>query len=88
MISAAVTMHEQMIRPTDDAPPGVMLDWMPWNHVAGGSHNVGIAIYNGGTFYIDDGQPTPARFSATLRNLAEVATLAHDQGEVNLFWHA
>jgi feruloyl-CoA synthase len=45
---------------------------MPWNHVAGGSHNTGIAIYNGGTFYIDDGQPTPGRFGATLRNLEDV----------------
>jgi feruloyl-CoA synthase len=54
-----------------DEPP-VLLDWMPWNHVAGGSHNVGIAIYNGGTFYIDDGQPTPARFGRTLENLSMV----------------
>jgi feruloyl-CoA synthase len=54
-----------------DEPP-VLLDWMPWNHVAGGSHNVGIAIYNGGSFYIDDGQPTPARFGRTLENLSMV----------------
>ena len=52
--------------------PPVLLDWMPWNHVAGGSHNTGLAIYNGGSFYIDDGQPTPARFGATLRNLLDV----------------
>ena len=49
-----------------------MLDWMPWNHVAGGSHNTGIAIYNGGTFYIDDGVPAPGRFAPTVRNLKEV----------------
>lgn len=54
-----------------DEPP-ILLDWMPWNHVAGGSHNVGIALYNGGTFYIDDGQPTPARFGRTLENLSMV----------------
>lgn len=70
-----MSCNQEMIRSAlaflRDEPP-VLLDWMPWNHVAGGSHNVGIAIYNGGTFYIDDGQPTPARFSATLRNLAEV----------------
>ena len=54
-----------------DEPP-VLLDWMPWNHVAGGSHNTGIAIYNGGTFYIDDGVPAPGRFAPTLRNLKEV----------------
>jgi feruloyl-CoA synthase len=55
----------------EDEPP-VLLDWMPWNHVAGGSHNTGIAIYNGGTFYIDDGVPAPGRFEATLRNLRDV----------------
>lgn len=67
--------NQEMIRTAlafmQDEPP-VMLDWMPWNHVAGGSHNIGIAIYNGGSFYIDEGQPTPARFGATLRNLEDV----------------
>ena len=67
--------NQQMIRQAlaflADEPP-VLLDWMPWNHVAGGSHNVGIAIYNGGSFYIDDGQPTPGRFARTLENLAMV----------------
>ena len=67
--------NQQMIRTAlafvTDEPP-VLLDWMPWNHVAGGSHNTGLAIYNGGTFYIDDGQPTPARIGATLRNLKDV----------------
>jgi feruloyl-CoA synthase len=64
--------NQEMIRTAlaflKDEPP-VLLDWMPWNHVAGGSHNTGIAIYNGGSFYIDDGQPTPARFARTLENL-------------------
>jgi len=67
--------NQQMIRQAlafvTDEPP-VLLDWMPWNHVAGGSHNTGIAIYNGGSFYIDDGQPTPARFGRTLENLSMV----------------
>lgn len=67
--------NQEMIRTAlaflKDEPP-VLLDWMPWNHVAGGSHNTGIAIYNGGTFYIDDGQPTPARFGRTLENLKTV----------------
>ncbi|MBK8082476.1 MAG: feruloyl-CoA synthase [Devosia sp.] len=67
--------NQQMIRQAlafvADEPP-VLLDWMPWNHVAGGSHNTGMAIYNGGTFHIDDGQPTPARFGRTLENLCQV----------------
>ena len=55
-----------------DTPP-VLLDWSPWHHVAGGSHDVGICLYNGGTFYIDDGAPTPAGIGATIRNLREVS---------------
>lgn len=55
-----------------DAPP-VMVDWLPWNHTAGGNHNFGIALHNGGTLYIDDGAPTPAGIEKTVRNLREVA---------------
>ena len=39
----------------------MLVDWLPWNHTFGGNHNVGITLYNGGTLYIDDGKPTPAR---------------------------
>jgi feruloyl-CoA synthase len=53
--------------------PPVLVDWLPWNHTFGGSHNVGIALYNGGSFYIDDGQPTPKRFGETLRNLRDIS---------------
>ncbi|KQN69542.1 feruloyl-CoA synthase [Duganella sp. Leaf61] len=55
-----------------DEPP-VLVDWLPWNHTFGGSHNVGMALYNGGTLYLDDGKPTPRDFGVTLRNLAEIA---------------
>lgn len=55
-----------------DRPP-VMVDWLPWNHTAGGNHNTGIALHNGGTFYIDDGAPTPAGIARTVRNLEEIA---------------
>jgi feruloyl-CoA synthase len=53
--------------------PPVLLDWLPWNHTFGGSHNVGIVLYNGGTLYLDDGRPTPKDFAGTLRNLREIA---------------
>jgi len=52
--------------------PPVLCDWLPWNHVFGGSHNFGIVLYNGGTLFIDDGKPTEAGFATTLRNLREV----------------
>ena len=55
----------------DEGP--VLLDWLPWSHTFGGSHNLGIALYNGGTYYIDDGKPTSAAFGETLRNLRDIA---------------
>lgn len=55
-----------------DEPP-VLLDWAPWNHTAGGNHNVGLVLYNGGSFYIDDGKPTTNGIEATVRNLHDVA---------------
>jgi feruloyl-CoA synthase len=59
-----------------DEPP-VFCDWLPWNHVFGGSHNVGLILYNGGTFYMDDGRPTPQFVDITARNLREIATTAY-----------
>jgi feruloyl-CoA synthase len=59
-----------------DSPP-TLCDWLPWNHVFGGSHNFGIALYNGGTLYIDEGKPTSSGFSATVANLSEIATTAY-----------
>ncbi len=53
--------------------PLVLVDWMPWNHTAGGNHNFFMVLYHGGTLYIDDGKPTPALLGETLRNLREVA---------------
>lgn len=53
--------------------PPVLVDWLPWNHTFGGSHNLGIALYNGGTLYIDDGKPVNGKFEETLRNLREIA---------------
>jgi feruloyl-CoA synthase len=55
-----------------DEPP-VMVDWLPWNHTAGGNHNFGIVLHNGGTLYIDEGSPTPAGILKTVRNLEEIA---------------
>lgn len=55
-----------------DEPP-VILDWAPWHHTAGGNHDVGLVLYNGGTFYIDEGKPAPGAIEATIRNLRDVA---------------
>ena len=68
--------NQQMIRQTmsflAEEPP-VLVDWLPWNHTFGGSHNVGIALVNGGTLYIDEGRPTAQGIGETLRNLREIA---------------
>ncbi|MEV4319140.1 AMP-binding protein [Actinocrispum sp. NPDC049592] len=50
------------------------MDWMPWSHVAGASVLIGTML-NGGSFYLDEGRPTPELFGATLRNIAEVQPL-------------
>jgi feruloyl-CoA synthase len=55
-----------------DEPPTI-LDWAPWHHTAGGNHDVGLVLYNGGTFYIDEGKPLPGAIEHTVRNLKDVA---------------
>ncbi|WP_332702241.1 feruloyl-CoA synthase [Devosia sp.] len=71
-----LTCNQEMIRTAlaflADEPP-VLVDWMPWNHVAGGSHNLGIALYNGGSFYVDDGSATPEGMKRTVRNLTDIS---------------
>ncbi len=68
--------NQQMLRQTmaflADAPP-VLVDWLPWSHTFGGNHNFGIALYNGGTLFIDDGKPTPDGIAETIRNLKEIS---------------
>jgi feruloyl-CoA synthase len=55
-----------------DRPPR-LLDWLPWNHVFGGSKNVNLVLCHGGSLYIDDGKPTPAGFARTCANIMEQA---------------
>jgi feruloyl-CoA synthase len=49
------------------------IDWMPWNHVAGGNHNFGITLFNGGSFYIDEGNPSPQGAVKTMENLRQIS---------------
>ena len=48
--------------------PPVVTDWLPWNHVFGGSHNVNMVLANGGTLNIDGGKPAGPLFETTLAN--------------------
>ncbi|MFN8354186.1 MAG: feruloyl-CoA synthase [Spirosomataceae bacterium] len=50
-----------------------IMDWLPWNHTFGGNHNFGLTLYNGGTMYLDDGNPTPQGMTKTVANLREIA---------------
>ncbi|WP_417527547.1 feruloyl-CoA synthase [Marinomonas shanghaiensis] len=72
MICANQVMIHQVMQFLKDQPP-IMVDWLPWNHTFGGNHNIGIALYNGGSLYLDDGKPTEKLFAKTLRNLVEVS---------------
>jgi feruloyl-CoA synthase len=72
--------NQEMIRSVlpflADDPP-ILCDWLPWNHTAGGNHNFGLVLFNGGTLYIDEGRPIPAGIVATVRNLSDISVTAH-----------
>jgi feruloyl-CoA synthase len=72
MICCNQQMIAQVFCFLQDEPP-ILVDWLPWNHTFGGNHNTGIALYNGGSFYIDDGKPGPAFIAETIRNLREIS---------------
>ncbi|PWC35183.1 feruloyl-CoA synthase [Azospirillum sp. TSO22-1] len=68
--------NQQMLRQVfaflAEEPP-VLVDWLPWNHTFGGNHNFNMALYNGGTFYIDEGKPVADGILPTVATLREVA---------------
>jgi len=53
--------------------PPVVVDWLPWSHTFGANHNFNMVLVNGGSLYIDDGNPTPPGVPRTVRNLREIA---------------
>jgi len=55
-----------------DEPP-VLVDWAPWHHTAAGNKNLGMVLYHGGSYYLDEGKPLPGAIETTVRNLREVA---------------
>lgn len=76
MLCANQQMLLQTFPEFGEEPP-VLVDWLPWNHTFGGSHNIGIALYNGGSFYLDEGKPTAQGMAETLRNLREISPTAY-----------
>jgi feruloyl-CoA synthase len=71
MLCANQAMH-QAIWPFLSEEPPVLVDWLPWSHTFGGNHNLNMALFNGGTIYIDDGRPAPPLFPRTLAALRDV----------------
>jgi feruloyl-CoA synthase len=71
MLCSTQQMLAQALPYLAEVPP-VLVDWLPWHHTAGGNHNIGIALYHGGTLYIDEGRPLPGLIERTVRNLREV----------------
>ena len=55
-----------------DDPP-VLVDWAPWNHTASGNKVFNMAHFNGGSYFIDDGRPTPGAIGRTIANLRDIA---------------
>jgi feruloyl-CoA synthase len=72
MWSSTVQMGREVFPMLAEAPP-VLVDWLPWSHILGGTVLFGCALFNGGTLYIDDGKPLPGLIEKTARNLREIA---------------
>ena len=62
----------------DDPDPPVTVNASPWSHSLGANALLHYVLHRGGTMYVDAGQPTPARFAETLRNLGEVRSTYHN----------
>ena len=73
MLTVSIAMHRQVVLDPPDAPPTVLLDWMPWSHVASGNVMFGLVLAEGGEGWIDEGKPVPGLIDQTLRNLREVS---------------
>jgi feruloyl-CoA synthase len=73
MLCISVKMHLQLVEYPAGTPPMVVLDWMPWSHVASGNVIFCMVLSDEGTIYIDEGKPVHGAFDETLRNLREVS---------------
>jgi feruloyl-CoA synthase len=71
LCSSQAMLGEAMVFLREEPP--TLVDWLPWAHTFGSNHNFGIALYNGGSLYIDEGKPVPGGIGATAANLGEIA---------------
>lgn len=67
MMCANQAQYKKVLPFLKDRPPR-LVDWLPWNHVFGGSNNFNQVLSNGGSLYIDGGKPVPALIGLTIEN--------------------
>jgi feruloyl-CoA synthase len=72
MMCANQAMLRGGLRFAADEPP-TLIDWLPWSHTFGSNHNFNFVLVNGGSLYIDDGNPTPPGVPKTVRNLRDIS---------------
>jgi feruloyl-CoA synthase len=75
MMCANQTMLAQAWADITNDP--VLVDWMPWSHVASGNKVFGMILRRGGVLYIDAGRPMPGAFDRTLLNLRGISPTMH-----------
>lgn len=73
MLCANQQMIAQLWPFLSQGEPPVLVDWLPWSHTFGGNHNFNMALFHGGTLFVDEGRPTDALVLATVRNLVELS---------------
>jgi feruloyl-CoA synthase len=72
MLSSNQVMYAEALPFVKEEPPEIV-DWAPWAHTFGSNSSLGLILHNGGSFYIDEGKPTPQGIGATVANLREIA---------------
>lgn len=78
MMCANQQMYQQVL-PFLSARPPRLVDWLPWNHVFGGSNNFNQMLANGGSLFIDAGKPVKGLIDKTIENnLAVNGTIAYN----------
>ncbi|KRB82308.1 hypothetical protein ASE00_09500 [Sphingomonas sp. Root710] len=64
----------------------VLVDWLPWNHAFGGSHNVNLTLSQGGALHIDPSGGKPDKLAVSLKALRTFRPTIH--GAVPAGWAA
>jgi len=64
----------------------VIIDWLPWNHTFGGNFVSNMMLMHGGTFHIDNGNPTPLGLEKTIKNIKEVQPTIYFSVPLRLGW--